>query len=481
MRHQRSRRIVFLLLVATLAVTAARDAVAQTVNPTTVEFNPSPDHNVTLATGVAAVTRYDLEFYTPGAASPFQVNSLGKPNPAGDGFIRVLLSTLVTSLPSPGIVYESTVSAVGPGGTGRSARSNTFIFTTPCSYSIAPTSQALGAGGGAGNATVTSGSGCAWTAASNAGWIAVTSGATGSSSGTVGYTATANTTGSSRTGTLTIAGQTLTVTQVACSYTVSPTTQSIAAGGAAATATVSTTSGCPWTATSNAAWLSVTSGGAGSGNGTVNYSAATNTTTSSRTGTLTIAGRTLTVTQVACGYAISPTTNDSPAAGEAATASISTTSGCPWTATSNAAWLSITSSGSGSGNGTVNYSVAANSTTSSRTGTLTIGGKTLTVTQAGCSYTVSPTTQSIGAAGGTADATVSTTSGCPWTAVSNDAWLSITSSGSGSGSATVNYSAAANGTSSSRSGTLTIAGQTVTITQAPGLSAPSGVYVDRPQ
>ena len=133
---------------------------------------------LTLANGAAAVTRYDLEFYNPGAASPFQVNSLGKPNPAADGLIRVLLSTVLPSLPSTGIVYESTVSAVGPGGTGRSARSNTFIFTAPCSYSIAPTSQALGAGGGAGNATVTAGSGCGWTAASNAGWISVTSGAT---------------------------------------------------------------------------------------------------------------------------------------------------------------------------------------------------------------------------------------------------------------------------------------------------------------
>jgi hypothetical protein len=297
MRRQRSSRPLFLLLAATLAVSAARDAVAQTVNPTTVEFNPSVDHNVTLANGAAAVTRYDLEFYNPGAASPFQVNSLGKPNPAADGLIRVLLSTVLPSLPSPGIVYESTVSAVGPGGTGRSARSNTFIFTAPCSYSIAPTSQALGAGGGAGNATVTAGSGCGWTAASNAGWISVTSGATGSGNGTVGYAATANTTGSSRTGTLTIAGQTLTVTQVACSYTVSPTTQSIAAGGGAATATVSTTSGCPWTATSNAAWLSITSSGSGTGSATVNYSADANGTSSSRNGTLTIAGRTVTITQ----------------------------------------------------------------------------------------------------------------------------------------------------------------------------------------
>ena len=148
-----------------------------------------------------------------------------------------------------------------------------------------------------GNATVSTASGCAWTAGSNAPWISVTSGAAGSGNGTVGYAATPNTTTSSRTGTLTIAGQTLTVTQVACSYTLSPTTQNIAAVGGPASATVSTTSGCPWTGASNATWLSVTSGSPGSGNGPVNYSAATNTSTTPRTGTLTIAGRTLTVTQ----------------------------------------------------------------------------------------------------------------------------------------------------------------------------------------
>jgi hypothetical protein len=45
----------------------------------------------------------------------------------------------------------------------------------------------------------------------------------------------------------------------------------------------------------------------------------------------------------------------------------------------------------------------------------------------------------------------------------------------------VDYSVAANMTTASRNGTLTIAGRTVTITQLPGLSAPSGVSVDRPQ
>ena len=50
---------------------------------------------------------------------------------------------------------------------------------------------------------------------------------------------------------------------------------------------------------------------------------------------------------------------------------------------SNASFITITSGSSGSGNGTVNYSVAANTGTTSRTGTMTIAGRTFTVTQAG--------------------------------------------------------------------------------------------------
>ena len=54
-----------------------------------------------------------------------------------------------------------------------------------------------------------------------------------------------------------------------------------------------------------------------------------------------------------------------------------------WTATSNASFLAITSGAPGMGNGTVGVSVAANTSTSSRTGTLTIAGQTFTITQAG--------------------------------------------------------------------------------------------------
>ena len=56
---------------------------------------------------------------------------------------------------------------------------------------------------------------------------------------------------------------------------------------------------------------------------------------------------------------------------------------CDWSATSNAEWLRVTSGDRIRGPGSVSYAVAANPGPSARTGTLTIGGWTLTVTQSG--------------------------------------------------------------------------------------------------
>ena len=54
-----------------------------------------------------------------------------------------------------------------------------------------------------------------------------------------------------------------------------------------------------------------------------------------------------------------------------------------WSAKSNASWITIISGSSGTGNGTVTYSVSANTTGSTRTGTITIGEQTFNVTQNG--------------------------------------------------------------------------------------------------
>lgn len=82
-----------------------------------------------------------------------------------------------------------------------------------------------------------------------------------------------------------------------------------------------------------------------------------------------------------------------------------------------------------------------------------------------CSFSISPTSASFAAAGGTQAVTVTTQAGCNWTAASNNSFITVTSGASGSGSGTVNYAVAAN-TGASRNGSLTIAGLTHSVSQA---------------
>ncbi len=82
-----------------------------------------------------------------------------------------------------------------------------------------------------------------------------------------------------------------------CNYGVAPTDASFQVAGGTGQATVTESSGCSWTASSNAAWVIVTSGSSGTGNGTVNYSVATNTGSDQRSAAITVAGRTLVITQ----------------------------------------------------------------------------------------------------------------------------------------------------------------------------------------
>lgn len=358
----------------------------------------------------------------------------------------------------------------------------------PCHYSLAATTQSVAASGGSNTVQVIADSGCAWTATSNASWLTITRGASGSGSGAVTYSATANT-GDARTGTLTIAGQTMTVTQAAapppppppCSDSISPTSQTVDYTGGNGTVAITAGSGCAWTATSNASWITITQGASGTGNGSVSFTVASNS-GGARSGTLTIAGQTFTVNQAAapppppppppCSYSIAPTSQSVDYPGGSGTVAVTTGSSCTWTAASNASWITITSGASGTGNGSVAFTVASNSG-GARSGTLTIAGQTFTVNQAAapppppCSYSISPTSQAVVVGGASGTVAVTTGSSCTWTATSNNAdWITITSGASGTGNGSVGYSVAPNGTGQPRSGTATIAGQTFTVNQS---------------
>lgn len=168
-----------------------------------------------------------------------------------------------------------------------------------------------------------------------------------------------------------------------------------------------------------------------------------------------------------CTYSITPLSNSVAAAGGNGTVAVTAGSGCPWTATTSANWITVTSATSGTGNGSVSYQVAANPSTSLRTGTITIAGQTQTITQApGCAYTITNVSSNASASGLTGTVLVATASFCSWTSTSSAGWISLASGAAGTGFGGVTYTVAPNTTSAARSGTVTIAGQTLTVSQA---------------
>ena len=82
-----------------------------------------------------------------------------------------------------------------------------------CSYSISPTSGTFSSSGGTGSFSVTAGSTCNWTASDSASWITITSGASGTGSGTVSYSVAPYTGKNARNGSITLAGQVHSVRQ----------------------------------------------------------------------------------------------------------------------------------------------------------------------------------------------------------------------------------------------------------------------------
>lgn len=151
-----------------------------------------------------------------------------------------------------------------------------------CSYAIAPQSVTIPASGATTQTlNVVATNGCSWTASSNAGFLTITSGSSGTGSGSVTCQVAANS-GPTRSGTLTIAGQSFTVTETGTTspvLTLSQSTLHFGYSGSLMTSpqTVTVTfaggSSIAWTASSNQPNILV-SPGSGSGNGTFQITAA---------------------------------------------------------------------------------------------------------------------------------------------------------------------------------------------------------------
>ena len=151
---------------------------------------------------------------------------------------------------------------------------------------------------------------------------------------------------------------------------------------AAASATTTVVSRCGWTATSQAPWITVTSGAAGSGPaGQVSFSVAENA-GPARSSYIDISGMLVSVFQMPrCEYSFSPSTLYLGPGVVARAPDVFVAATCPWTATSNAPWLSVTNAGMTVGNGPLFLSAQPNLTGVTRKAAVTIGAVSLTVYQ----------------------------------------------------------------------------------------------------
>jgi hypothetical protein len=240
--------------------------------------------------------------------------------------------------------------------------------------------------------------------------------------------------------------------QPSCSYSIAASKQAFAATGGTGTAVVSTGATCSWIAASESSWVSFSGNASGTGSGAVQYVVAANGATATRKARLTVAGQPIDIDQegrAPCTYAIAPSGQEFPAVGGAGSIAITAGEGCEWNASVTVAWVTFASGASGSGNGTVTFTVSSNTTVDDRNATITVAGQSVSLRQAGtpaappvaCEYSVSPVEvidhwHSTGF-----QLSVSTSSGCDWTASASEPWLTVSrSSGQGSGSIAVSYS-----------------------------------------
>lgn len=468
------RRPSFILLLACLATAQACDSPATpsctyTLSATTRSFGAQGGlTDVTVSTGpsCAWTARSDAAWATVGAASGTGPSTIRVTVDANGGFSS----------------RQATVTVAD----------QTLVITeeglAPCAYTLAPSSQTFGAAGGAGALDVDTQSHCAWTASVSDAWVVLGAGQPGQGAGTVQYTVAAHTGQAERVATIAVGNRTATVRQSApapCSCVLTPTGQAFGPAGGNGLIAVAAPAGCAWAFGTDRSWIRVTSATLApvTGNATVRYDVEANTAAGSREGHITIGDQSFLVTQAGmseCSYAVSPVEIGFHWHGSGGRAQVTTQAGCPWTATVEDAWISVLSGASGSGAGEVSFTVPDFTADATRRAPIKVrwptptAGQNVWVTQEGCRYAVAPATLSVAAAGGrhridvwTQAISQSCAIGCPWTATPNVSWIRVVFGSPGAGDSSFTIEVDRNSTGTARTGIVTVAGRTLTVTQAP--------------
>jgi hypothetical protein len=248
----------------------------------------------------------------------------------------------------------------------------------------------------------------------------------------------------------------------------------LAAGGTVRVELV-TAGGCAWTASTTAPFVSGLFPTSGTTSASIQMTVAANPGSGGRTATVTIGTETLTIAQkgsAPCSNSLSPTGVTTGAAGLTGTVALTSATGCAWTAASSDPTVAtiLTDPPSGQDSATIIYFVSGNTGPSPRSATLTIAGQPFSIAQAGCQYMLDRTSFSVSGGTSSIDVQVAPTAQtCQWTASSSSSFATIAAGASGAGNGVATFAIAPNPTLSPRSTSVTVARQTVTIDQGPGL------------
>src|SRR5262249_37767876 len=290
----------------------------------------------------------------------------------------------------------------------------TFTATQKgCSFSLDHGSKCFPPDGGPDSVQVTTGSAtaCTWFPIASASWISIV-GVVGPGNGHFDY-AVAQNGPTARTATISVGDQVFVVNQdgvTSCAFPLSPLSQAFGADGGNGIINVSSPqcSPCSWTAVSNDPWISITSGASSS---QVRYSVTADAGFAARKGSISVAGQTFLISQspAICDYIISPSGQSFSVSGGTGNIEMTATpGGCTWTAGTNANWIRVTFGGSGSGDGTIGYSVDPNPDGPARSDIITVADQKFTVNQGGggCLYSILPASAGFGAGGGQGDVAI---------------------------------------------------------------------------
>jgi all-beta uncharacterized protein len=305
---------------------------------------------------------------------------------------------------------------------------------------------------------------------------------------------------------------------VKCATSLSGLPATVAAEGATVRANVSAARECAWNVRPETGWVQVAPE-SGQGAGQVTVVVAANDAAVARTAGIDLNGTRVTLSQAAaaCGFELRPRSAQVGQNGGTVEVSITTLQGCSWTASSQDAWVSPSRT-RGTGSGTIQLAIAANSGTA-RSAALTIAGHRFSLDQAGtpapapapgpapgpspspgptpapnpgpsptptpdpeptpeppppdpdpgpvpaCSFTVTPLAAEFSDESGDGRIDVRTASGCGWNASTDDDWIRLERDTSRTGSGEVKFSVERNRKKTPRTGAIQVAGTRVVVTQ----------------